>query len=147
MVGGDQEMCEVGLDILSGQAAKDEMDLFGESRVGGHQPVVGIHTSGLFIEVARGKQRIQPARTTFLTSDQAQLGMYFDAPRAVEHTDAGVTLTEDWEVLLRRLTKYYVGTRYPEEVSMLGGEATKDLASQALLRTKEFFQWLGKPQT
>ena len=60
---------------------------------------------------------------------------------------AGVTLTEDWEVLLRRLTKYYVGTRYPEEVSMLGGEATKDLASQALLRTKEFFQWLGKPQT
>jgi HEPN domain-containing protein len=42
----------------------------------------------------------------------------------------------------RTLTKYYVGTRYPEEVRMLANEATKDLAIHLLGQTKDLLRWL-----
>ena len=57
---------------------------------------------------------------------------------------AGVDLSDERDVFLRTLTKYYIGTRYPEEISMLADEVTKEIASQALSQTKEFLEWLGK---
>ncbi len=36
------------------------------------------------------------------------------------------------DLFLRTLTKYYVGTRYPEEVRMLANETTRDLATHLL---------------
>jgi len=46
------------------------------------------------------------------------------------------------DLLLRTLTKYYIGTRYPEEVRTLADEATRDLATRFLTHTKDLFQWL-----
>ncbi len=57
---------------------------------------------------------------------------------------AGVQLPEQRDVLLRTLNKYYIGTRYPEEISILGHDETKAIASQALSDTKEFLKWLGE---
>ena len=47
-------------------------------------------------------------------------------------------------MLLRTLNKYYIGMRYPEEISILGHDVTKAIASQALSDTKEFLKWLGE---
>lgn len=55
---------------------------------------------------------------------------------------AKIRVSEEQDRFLRTLTKYYIGTRYPEEVSALVREATRDLASQYLTQTKEFVQWL-----
>jgi len=55
-------------------------------------------------------------------------------------------LPEDQDLFLRELTKYYVGTRYPEEVSLLATEATRDTAARYLSRTKEFLEWLATLQ-
>ena len=55
---------------------------------------------------------------------------------------AGVKLSEERDLFLRTLTKYYIGTRYPEEVSALAAEATRDITAQSLVRTKEFLAWL-----
>lgn len=57
-----------------------------------------------------------------------------------------VALPEDQDLFLRELTKYYVGTRYPEEVSLLATEAARDIASRYLSRTKEFLEWLATLQ-
>ena len=57
---------------------------------------------------------------------------------------AGVQLPEQRDVLLRTLNKYYIGTRYTEEISILGHDVTKAIASQALSDTKEFLKWLGE---
>lgn len=46
------------------------------------------------------------------------------------------------DLFLRTLTKYYIGTRYPEEVRILANEATRDLATHLLSQTKELLQWL-----
>ena len=55
---------------------------------------------------------------------------------------ANVTLSEKRDLLLRTMTKYYIGTRYPEEISALAKDVTKDLASRALSETKECITWL-----
>lgn len=53
-----------------------------------------------------------------------------------------LSLTEEQDGFLRRLTKYYIGTRYPEEISLLAQETTGSIANQYLQKTKEFTQWL-----
>ncbi len=55
---------------------------------------------------------------------------------------AKLELSEDQEVFLRTLTKYHVGTRYPEEVSALAGALTRVISEQTISRTKEFLRWL-----
>jgi HEPN domain-containing protein len=59
---------------------------------------------------------------------------------------ATIVLTEEQEQFLRLLTKYYVGTRYPEEVTALAAEATRELAARCLERAKQFLQWLETSQ-
>lgn len=51
---------------------------------------------------------------------------------------AKIAPDEGQDLFLRTLTKYYVGTRYPEEVRTLADEATRELATGLLTRTKEF---------
>ena len=53
-----------------------------------------------------------------------------------------LSLTEGQDGFLRSLTKYYIGTRYPEEISLLAQETTGPIANQFLQQTKEFAQWL-----
>lgn len=55
---------------------------------------------------------------------------------------AKIIPTDDQDRFLRLLTKYYIGTRYPEEVTALVEETTRELAAQYLGRTKEFLRWL-----
>ncbi len=55
---------------------------------------------------------------------------------------AKIPLSEEQDLFLRTLTKYYIGTRYPEEISSMAKEATKALASQGFMKTKEFLVWL-----
>lgn len=62
------------------------------------------------------------------------------------HT-ANVTLTDQHELLLRTMTKYYMGTRYPEEISALAKDVTKDLAARSLSQTKECIAWLETLRT
>jgi len=46
------------------------------------------------------------------------------------------------DLFLRTLTKYYVGTRYPEEVRALADEATRELSTRLLTQTKDLLRWL-----
>ncbi len=55
---------------------------------------------------------------------------------------AKLQLGEEQDLFLRRLTKYYIGTRYPEEVSLLSREATQEVATQLLKQTKDVVTWL-----
>ncbi|MBI3603006.1 MAG: HEPN domain-containing protein [Nitrospirae bacterium] len=55
---------------------------------------------------------------------------------------ATVALSEEQDLFLRKLTKYYIGTRYPEEISALAKDATRELVEQSLLRTKDVVKWL-----
>ena len=52
------------------------------------------------------------------------------------------TPDESQDLFLRTLTKYYIGTRYPEEVRTLADEATRELATRLLAQTKELLRWL-----
>lgn len=53
-----------------------------------------------------------------------------------------ISLEEGQDLFLRTLTKYYIGTRYPEEVRTLADEATRELATRLLTQTKELITWL-----
>lgn len=55
---------------------------------------------------------------------------------------AKIAPDKDQDLFLRTLTKYYIGTRYPEEVRTLADEATKELATRLLIQTKELLQWV-----
>jgi len=55
---------------------------------------------------------------------------------------AKVTPNDSQDLFLRTLTKYYVGTRYPEEVRRLVDEATRELATHLLTQTKDLLRWL-----
>lgn len=55
---------------------------------------------------------------------------------------AKITQDDAQDLFLRTLTKYYVGTRYPEEVRMPANEATRDLATHLLAQTKDLLRWL-----
>jgi HEPN domain-containing protein len=57
-------------------------------------------------------------------------------------TLSGVVLDGAREAFLRRLTNYYIGTRYPEEVSDLARDVDKVLARTYLDETKEMLRWL-----
>jgi len=56
---------------------------------------------------------------------------------------ANIKVPEEWEIFLRILTKYYIGTRYPEEISKMAEEINLDLASRSLKQTKDFLNGLG----
>ena len=56
--------------------------------------------------------------------------------------EAKITLDDSRDLFLRTLTKYYIGTRYPEEVRTLADEATKELSTRLLIQTKELLQWV-----
>ncbi len=53
-----------------------------------------------------------------------------------------IQIPEEWDLYLRILTKYYIGTRYPEEITSMTGEVTRDPASRSFSKTKEFFEWV-----
>ena len=55
---------------------------------------------------------------------------------------AKITQDDAQDLFLRTLMKYYVGTRYPEEVRMPANEATRDLATHFLAQTKDVLRWL-----
>jgi HEPN domain-containing protein len=42
------------------------------------------------------------------------------------------------------LTKFYLGTRYPEEVSALAKDATREMAASIYEEAKGLLEWLGK---
>ena len=54
---------------------------------------------------------------------------------------AKISLDEDREAFMRRLTNYYIGTRYPEEVSELARGADNTLAKTYFEKTKEIVRW------
>lgn len=55
---------------------------------------------------------------------------------------ARVELDEERELFLRRLTHYYIETRYPEEVNNLTATASKELAESYFAQTGEAIKWL-----
>ncbi len=57
-------------------------------------------------------------------------------------TLAEIVLDQTRETFLRRLTNYYIGTRYPEEVTELAKEVDGPLAKEYFDRTKEAIKWL-----
>jgi HEPN domain-containing protein len=58
--------------------------------------------------------------------------------------EAGISLHEDQDRFLRTLTKFYLGTRYPEEVSALAKDATREMAASIYEEAKGLLEWLGK---
>lgn len=57
-------------------------------------------------------------------------------------TLAQIEIDDKKESFLRRITNYYIGTRYPEEVSRLTSEVSKQLAMDYFQQTKETVKWL-----
>ncbi len=55
---------------------------------------------------------------------------------------ARIPLSEEQDLFLRTLTKYYIGTRYPEEIAAMVPEATQQLAKDLLSRTKDALKWI-----
>lgn len=55
---------------------------------------------------------------------------------------ANLDLDEEQELFLRRLTNYYIETRYPEEVDELAQKTSAALAAGYLGKTKEAVTWL-----
>ncbi|MCL4516868.1 MAG: HEPN domain-containing protein [Firmicutes bacterium] len=55
---------------------------------------------------------------------------------------ARIELDEKRELFLRRLTHYYIETRYPEEVNNLTATASKELAESYFAQTGEAIKWL-----
>lgn len=55
---------------------------------------------------------------------------------------AKVSPDDSQDLFLRTVTKYYVGTRYPEEVRAPADEATRELAVRLLTQTKDLLRWL-----
>lgn len=53
-----------------------------------------------------------------------------------------IPLTEDRDAFLRTVTKYYIGTRYPEEIRLLANEVSRELAGGILQDAKGIVQWL-----
>ena len=82
------------------------------------QQAVEKHLKGLIIE----RCGICPPRT----HDLARLAH-----------EAKIVLDSGQDLFLRIVTKYYVGTRYPEEVRVLADEATRELSARLLTQTKD----------
>ena len=55
---------------------------------------------------------------------------------------AGLTLSEERITLLRKLTAYYLQSRYPEEIADLRRSATPEMAKKIFEQTGEMVQWL-----
>jgi len=55
---------------------------------------------------------------------------------------AGLALDDSQTDFLGELTAYYIESRYPEEMEILGERATREIASDTLRKTEETFRWL-----
>lgn len=58
---------------------------------------------------------------------------------------AKICLTPKQGLFLRKLTNYYIETRYPEEMQELSKKVTKTLSSRYLLETQEVIRCLDQP--
>lgn len=52
---------------------------------------------------------------------------------------AGVDVTDEQEVFLKRLSSYYIKTRYPEDMSQLAGKINVTISQSCLKQTEELF--------
>lgn len=48
------------------------------------------------------------------------------------------------KLFLRKITGYYIETRYPQEMEELGKKVTKELSSHYLRETQEMIKWLDQ---
>jgi HEPN domain-containing protein len=55
-----------------------------------------------------------------------------------------IEVTEVRAEFLRELSAYYVQTRYPEELGLIGGRVTRQLAKENFKKTEETLQWLSQ---
>lgn len=55
---------------------------------------------------------------------------------------AGLECTEEQVDFMRRLSSYYIQTRYPEEIMDLARGVGAETAAETLRRTEELFGWL-----
>jgi len=56
---------------------------------------------------------------------------------------ASLELTEDQTKFLRKLSSYYIQTRYPEDIADIGKGVDLNLAKMYYEGTKEVFEWLS----
>lgn len=61
--------------------------------------------------------------------------------RLAEH--AGVELDQAQTVLMEDLSRYYIQTRYPEEIPGLSGSLDQQRGQQVLSQTEDVLQWLS----
>lgn len=61
-------------------------------------------------------------------------------------TLARLSLTDQYDLFLRRITNYYIGTRYPEEVNRLAHEVNEAVAREYFKTTNEVIVWFGQLQ-
>jgi len=55
-----------------------------------------------------------------------------------------VSVTRDKRLdFMRKLSSYYIQTRYPEEIMDLARGVSAELAAETLRRTEELLEWLG----
>ncbi len=59
---------------------------------------------------------------------------------------AGMANNPDQQRLLGNLNGYYIETRYPEEVSSLAEQLSRETAEQCLTGVREYLDWLGQMQ-
>lgn len=57
---------------------------------------------------------------------------------------ARIDISDERELFLRKLTNYYIPTRYPEEVADLMTQVNRQLAERYLISTKETLEWLDR---
>jgi HEPN domain-containing protein len=55
---------------------------------------------------------------------------------------AAITLEEERLDFLRKLSSYYIQTRYPEEIAALAGSISATQARETLRQTEEMIRWL-----
>lgn len=56
----------------------------------------------------------------------------------------GINLDSEQKFFLRKLTNYYIETRYPEEMEELSRKVTKELSAQYLGQTKEVIKCIDQ---
>lgn len=61
-------------------------------------------------------------------------------------TLAKLSLTDQYDSFLRRITNYYIGTRYPEEVARLAQEVNQSVAKEYFEKTQEVISWFEQMQ-
>jgi len=55
-----------------------------------------------------------------------------------------IEVAESMAEFLRELSAYYIQTRYPEEVDLIGEKVTRPFAEENFNRTEEVLRWLSQ---